>query len=84
VVIARDALLALRYDRVGLLPRFGEDRAEFERKASIAARIRLCHELMGQRRWREMRDSLAQMVTEQGKLTMKFCTVISNCYRGSC
>ena len=80
VIAARDALLAPPYDRVGRSPRFGEDRAELERKTSIAARIRLCHELLGQRRWREMRDGLAQMVSEQGELAMKFCsTVVSNC-----
>ena len=80
MVVARDALLAPPYDRVGRSPRFGEDRAEFERKASIAARVRLCHELLGQRRWWEMRDGLAQLVSEQGELAMKFCsTIISNC-----
>ncbi|XP_034575127.1 uncharacterized protein [Setaria viridis] len=45
---------------------FEENDAELERKASIAARLRLCHELLWQRRWREMRGELAQMVGEQG------------------
>jgi hypothetical protein len=80
VIVARVALLAPPYDRVGRPPRFGEDRAGFERKASIVARLKLCHELLGQRRWWEMRDALAQMVSEHGELAMKFCTIISDCY----
>lgn len=45
-----------------------EESAELERKASIVARFRHCHELLWQTRWREMRHGLAQMVDEQGEL----------------
>lgn len=44
----------------------GEDKADLDRKAAIAARFGLCHELLRQRRWREMRGSLVHMVSEQG------------------
>ena len=56
----------------------GENEAELGRKASIAARFRLCHELLWQRRWREMRGELAQMVGEQGELGVSVCVCVSN------
>lgn len=68
-MVARDPLLAPHFvGGAGGLPRFGDGKAEFERKASIAARIKLCYELLRQRRWREMRGGLAQIVSEQGEL----------------
>jgi len=60
-----------------------EDRAELERKASIAARFRHCHELLWQTRWREMRDGLAQMVDEQGELGVSACLLVF-VYLSSC
>lgn len=57
---------------------FGENEAELERKASIATRLRLCHELLRQRKWREMRSELAQMVSEQGELGVSVCVSVSN------
>ncbi|CAN6317097.1 unnamed protein product [Urochloa humidicola] len=59
-----------------------EDEAELERKASVAARFRLCHELLWQRRWREMRGELAQMVGEQGPDSAStLCHILSNGFR---
>jgi hypothetical protein len=57
---------------------FGENEAELGRKASIAALFRLCHELLWQKRWREMRGELAQMVGEQGELGVSVCVCVSN------
>ncbi|XP_037461975.1 putative pentatricopeptide repeat-containing protein At1g13630 isoform X1 [Triticum dicoccoides] len=65
--VARDPRLAPHFvGGAGGSPRFGENKAEFERKASIAARFKLCYELLRQRRRREMRGGLAQVVSEQG------------------
>ncbi|GJM84820.1 hypothetical protein PR202_ga00526 [Eleusine coracana subsp. coracana] len=70
-IIGRDAPLAPA--RVGLARgaawvglEAGKDKAELDRKASIAERFRVCHELLWQRRWREMRDCLAELVSEHG------------------
>lgn len=57
---------------------FEEKEAELERKASVAARLRLCHELVWQRRWQDMRSEMAQMVGEQGELGLSVCVCISN------
>ncbi|XP_025794777.1 putative pentatricopeptide repeat-containing protein At1g13630 [Panicum hallii] len=60
----------------------GENEAELGRKASIVARFRLCHELLWQRRWREMRGELAQMVGEQGPdSALALCDILSNGFR---
>uniref|UniRef100_J3N3F3 Pentacotripeptide-repeat region of PRORP domain-containing protein n=1 Tax=Oryza brachyantha TaxID=4533 RepID=J3N3F3_ORYBR len=45
----------------------GEEEEEgLEREASVVARIELCHALVRERRWREMRACLTQLVSEQG------------------
>jgi hypothetical protein len=77
-VIGRDALLApSRVGFAGGAAGFGweveHDKTELDRKALIAERFRLCHELLWRRRWREMRGCLAELVSEQGEYAANFC-----------
>lgn len=58
--------------RVGCNGGGAADDEEVERKARAVARIKLCHELLRERRWRAMRAALAQLVTEQGEHAMNF------------
>lgn len=76
-VIGTDAPLAP--PRVGvaggaaeLVREIKQGKAELDRKASIAERFRLCHELLWQRRWQEMRDCLAELVSEEGECGADF------------
>ncbi|TVU49006.1 hypothetical protein EJB05_00296 [Eragrostis curvula] len=59
-----------------------EENEKLDTKASIAARFRLCHELLWQRRWREMRGCLAEMVSEQGyDSAPTLCDILWNVFR---
>uniref|UniRef100_A0A0D9XKP1 Pentacotripeptide-repeat region of PRORP domain-containing protein n=1 Tax=Leersia perrieri TaxID=77586 RepID=A0A0D9XKP1_9ORYZ len=48
----------------------------------VVARIELCHELLRERRWREMRAGLAQLVSEQGSGSAPtLCDILWNRFR---
>uniref|UniRef100_A0A0E0M8T8 Pentacotripeptide-repeat region of PRORP domain-containing protein n=1 Tax=Oryza punctata TaxID=4537 RepID=A0A0E0M8T8_ORYPU len=59
-----------------------DDEEEVERKVRAVARIEHCHELLRERRWREMRAALAQLVTEQGSgSAATLCDILWNRFR---